>query len=329
MLTPKITQALKRTGKVLAVTFLISGVALMIASALVVTNSKSYVGAQTTTTVPASTNDVPTTQTLTTVTSSQPTKTLVPLNLSSGRVIQLFGVVDEDTARYVVSRLGELNQQSNRPITLIINSPGGSVIDGALIVDAIESSPAKVNTLCVQLCASMAAFIHQYGEKRMVLSHSILMFHPASGGAEDDIDRMVSLLTTIQRLVGKMELNTARRVGLSFTEFKRRSATQIWIDGEDAVNTKFADQLVYVTGNDASRLFAEPLLTDKIKKTRFVGEYSFKNLVVTLLGATLNYLKSTEKNDLSTVLRRDFGDYPSNNDASNSHPLYKNYHIRW
>jgi ATP-dependent Clp protease protease subunit len=190
------------------------------------------------------------------------------LTLDTSRVVKLVGVVDSYTAKNVIKKLGDLNEESLKPITLVINSPGGSVIDGAGIIGAIEASRAPVNTVCIKLCASMGAFIHQYGAKREVFSHALLMFHPAYGGAVDDIDRMSALISTIKRYVNKMEVNVAKRAKLSFEEYKSRSGINIWIDGEDAVKAGFADEVVFYKGTSISALFedAEKEYEDSAKR---------------------------------------------------------------
>ena len=89
---------------------------------------------------------------------------------------------------------------SPEPMYVFIDSPGGSVLSGAQIISAIQAAKGPVNTLCVGICASMAAMIHQFGTNRLVLDRSFLMFHPASGGAEGEVDKMYSRLTTIRQL---------------------------------------------------------------------------------------------------------------------------------
>src|SRR2546426_243109 len=46
------------------------------------------------------------------------------------RDVYLIGDIEKDTARATIERLRELAGDSNRPITLYINSAGGNVTDG-------------------------------------------------------------------------------------------------------------------------------------------------------------------------------------------------------
>ena len=161
------------------------------------------------------------------------------LDLNS-RIVYIYGEINESTAPIAAQEILKLTS-SAEPIYILINSPGGSVLDGAMIISAIEAAKGPVNTICIELCASMAAMIHQYGTNRLVLNRSFLMFHPASGGVEGEVDKSFSRLSSMRRFIGKMEENVALRSKLSYDDYKRKSGVELWLDAEDALNNKFAD----------------------------------------------------------------------------------------
>jgi len=136
--------------------------------------------------------------------------------------------------------------KSEKDLYLLIDSPGGSVLDGSLVVSAMEASPAKVHTVCMGLCASMAFIIHQYGATRLAVDRSMLMAHPAAGGVRGSLEEMQSQLGTIIRYVDKADAYIAKRSGISFLEFKTQIVSQKWIDAEDAKEYHFVDELVDV-----------------------------------------------------------------------------------
>lgn len=140
----------------------------------------------------------------------------------------------------------EINLRSNNsePTLVLINSPGGSVLDGALIVSAIEASKTPVYTICVQFCASMAAIIEGYGDKRYMVDRSILMHHQAAGGVNGTIGQMHSRLNTLTRYVYKMDSGVAAKAGMTLDAFLQMQVNEVWIDAEDAVNMKLSDGLV-------------------------------------------------------------------------------------
>src|SRR5436190_19041958 len=54
------------------------------------------------------------------------------------RDVYLIGDIEKDTARAVIERIRELANDSERPITLYINSAGGNVTDGLAIHDSVR-----------------------------------------------------------------------------------------------------------------------------------------------------------------------------------------------
>lgn len=180
---------------------------------------------------------------------------LKELNLSGSRQVYITGVIEENAS--LIARQILTLGKSSEPINVIINSPGGSVVDGASIISAIEAVRGPVNTVCVQLCASMAAMIHSYGTNRLMVNRSLIMFHPASGMVMGEVDKMYSRLGTLKRYVSKMELNAAKRAHMGYDEYKFRSGVEMWLDAEDAVNSGFADQVVFVRGLDSEKLYLD------------------------------------------------------------------------
>lgn len=184
------------------------------------------------------------------------------------RLVYIYGEIRGDNSPAIVQQLLTLGS-SVEPIYILINSPGGSVLAGATIISAIQASKAPVNTVCVELCASMAAMIHQYGTNRLVINRSILMFHPASGGGSDgEVDKQFAELNFFKRFIGKMEENAANRAKISYKEYKYLSGTELWLDSEDALNSNFADKIVYVNGSDVKKLNPPgEIFVNKIKRS--------------------------------------------------------------
>lgn len=190
------------------------------------------------------------------------------LSLPGNRFVYVTGVIGEANSTEIAKQILLLGRTSE-PITLIINSPGGSVLDGAQIISAMEAARGPVNTLCVSLCASMAAMIHQYGTHRLMINRSILMFHPAAGGMEGTLEQQNSRLTLFKSFIGKMEQNVAKRAGVSFAEYKLRSNVELWLDAEDSLAQHYADQIVFVRGADANKIY--PNRFDDVQVNRKVN----------------------------------------------------------
>lgn len=86
-----------------------------------------------------------------------------------------------DDVAYKILRYNWLDKgieaAQRKPIVLFINSPGGSVIDGFGLIDAIRESETPVYTVNMAECASMGLFVFLAGVKRFAMPHSTFLMH--------------------------------------------------------------------------------------------------------------------------------------------------------
>jgi len=106
--------------------------------------------------------------------------------LLQDRILILGGQVNDEMANVLIAQLLYLaNKDSEKDITIYINSPGGSVSAGLAIYDTMQFVPCDVNTVCFGMAASMGAFLLGAGTKgkRKALPNSRIMIHQPLGGA--------------------------------------------------------------------------------------------------------------------------------------------------
>lgn len=103
--------------------------------------------------------------------------------LLKDRVILYNGPIDKSVIERIVLPLNRLGR-SSKPIKLFINSPGGSVEDGQMVVDAILTCKAKVTTVALGQAMSAAFDIFLAGDRRIVYPNTILMMHSGSSRFE-------------------------------------------------------------------------------------------------------------------------------------------------
>lgn len=105
--------------------------------------------------------------------------------LLKDRVVMLDTVVDDHSASIIVAQLLFLeSENSEKDISLFINSPGGSVTSGLAIYDTMQFIKPNVATYVVGQAASMGSFLAMAGAKgkRFVLPESRTMIHRVSSG---------------------------------------------------------------------------------------------------------------------------------------------------
>lgn len=101
------------------------------------------------------------------------------------RTVFLYGEINAATAYDVGCRLKYLDYiDSEKTITIEINSPGGEVSSGLAIIDTINCIESPVKIVVCGMAASMAALIAASGTKgmRYALPHSTIMIHQPLGG---------------------------------------------------------------------------------------------------------------------------------------------------
>lgn len=105
--------------------------------------------------------------------------------LLKDRIIFIGEEIDEHLASLVVAQLLFLEaEESDKDISIYINSPGGSVSAGMAIYDTMQFIRPEVSTICVGMAASMAAFLLGAGAKgkRLALPNAEIMIHQPLGG---------------------------------------------------------------------------------------------------------------------------------------------------
>ena len=107
--------------------------------------------------------------------------------LLSERIIFLGSQVDDDIANRLCAQILLLAaEDSNKDISLYINSPGGSIYSGLAIYDTMQFVKPDIATMCVGVAMSMGSLLLAAGAKgkRACLPNSRILIHQPSAGFE-------------------------------------------------------------------------------------------------------------------------------------------------
>ncbi len=107
--------------------------------------------------------------------------------LLKDRIVFVGGEIDDSMANAIVAQLLFLQaQDSEKEVSMYINSPGGSVTAGLAILDTMKMVKCPVATYCVGQASSMGAILLASGDKgrRYALPHARIMVHQPWGGAQ-------------------------------------------------------------------------------------------------------------------------------------------------
>ncbi len=165
--------------------------------------------------------------------------------LLKDRIILLVGEIDDNLSSLIISELLFLDSQDNGDISLYINSPGGSITAGLAIYDTIHYIKSKVNTICVGMAMSMAAFLlASTSGKRYALPHSEIMIHQPHGGMQGvitDID-----IQTKRLLKTKAQMNSllAMHTNHTIDEITNDTERDFYMDSKEALNYGIIDEII-------------------------------------------------------------------------------------
>ena len=168
--------------------------------------------------------------------------------LLSDRIIVLSDQVNDTTASLVVAQLLFLeSQDSEKDISLYINSPGGSVTAGLAIYDTMNYIKCDVSTICVGLAASMGAFLLSSGAKgkRIALPNAEIMIHQPSAGTQGKVTDMESDVEHFLRIKQRLNKILAENTGKTPEQVKLDSERDHWMTADEAQAYGLVDKVIY------------------------------------------------------------------------------------
>ena len=167
--------------------------------------------------------------------------------LLNDRIIMLCDEVNDTTASLVVAQLLYLEgQDSEKDISLYINSPGGSVTAGLAIYDTIKYIKCDVSTICVGMAASMGAFLLSAGTKgkRLALPNSTIMIHQPSGGAQGQATDMRIHTEWILDVKKKLNQMLAEATGQPLEVIERDTERDNFMTAQQALEYGLIDKII-------------------------------------------------------------------------------------
>ena len=166
--------------------------------------------------------------------------------LLKDRIIILNGEINDNTSNSIVAQLLYLDSLNNSDINLYINSPGGSITAGMAIYDTMNFIKSDVSTICIGICASMAAFLLSSGTKgkRYILPNSEVMIHQPIGGAQGQATEIKIAAERILKLKKKINKILSINTNQDIKKIERDTERDYFLDSKDALNYGLIDKIL-------------------------------------------------------------------------------------
>ena len=139
--------------------------------------------------------------------------------------------------------LADLAKLDGQHLHLRINSPGGSVVEGTAIYNALRRHKGGLTVHIDALAASMASVIAMAGAPVYIADNALLMIHnpwTVSMGDSDQLRREAALL---DKLKDSLRNAYVRKTGMEADRIAQMMDEETWLDAVEAVALGFADAI--------------------------------------------------------------------------------------
>ncbi len=181
------------------------------------------------------------------------------------RVIMVAGEVNTQMAYNVIAQLKKLELlDQDAPIKMLINSPGGSVIDGMAILDVMRQVKCKIETIGNGMQASMGSILLAGGDTRSMTKNSMLLVHQIMGGAKGGTQHSDFEISGafMAQLHEKLKSVYVEFTGLNHKFWDIVGERDSWLTAEQAFRIGYISGVVE-PGKEGGRYAADAVRADK------------------------------------------------------------------
>ena len=162
------------------------------------------------------------------------------------RTVLLFGEVSDRSAADIARRLIALDAESDKPIDMLVSSPGGHLESGDAIHDIIRFIGAPVNMIGTGWVGSAATHLYLAvpKERRFCLPNTRFLIHQPSGGAGGPASDIAIHAQEIIKARERVARNIARETGRSIESVQQDIERDRWLSAEEAIDYGLVGRII-------------------------------------------------------------------------------------
>ncbi|MBR6984322.1 MAG: ATP-dependent Clp protease proteolytic subunit [Ruminococcus sp.] len=172
----------------------------------------------------------------------------IDTRLLAQRIIFVEGDINHEMADlFLKQTLLLCKEDANKPIDVIINSPGGEISAGLLMYDCIQSSKAPMRMYCAGKAYSMAAILFASGNNgRFMFPHSELLLHEPRLGGEigGNVSSIQSVSESLMNIRNKVNGILAEHTGKTVKQIEKATAYDHFFSPEESISFGLADEII-------------------------------------------------------------------------------------
>ena len=162
------------------------------------------------------------------------------------RIMLFCTELDYYTACVIQAQLLYLDSvDSDKDISIYLNTPGGSVYAGLGIYDTMQFVKSRVATICTGMAASMGAVLLVAGEKgmRAALPHSRVMIHQPMGGIQGQASDIEITAKEILKLKDELYQIISDHSGQTMEKIRQDADRDYWMTAVEAQEYGMIDKV--------------------------------------------------------------------------------------
>lgn len=164
------------------------------------------------------------------------------------RIYNFFGAIDRVKAADCLETMAYWSRRDpGCEITIVWNSPGGSVIDGLALYDellALRESGHIITTVARGMAASMGAILLQAGDRRVIGRNAHMLIHEITTGVVGSFGELLDEVEFTKQLQNKLLDILAERSTLSKQKIRNRwERRDWWLGADEVLKNGFADEI--------------------------------------------------------------------------------------
>lgn len=163
------------------------------------------------------------------------------------RIVFLGSGIDDYVANLITAQLLFLDgEDSEKDISMYINSPGGVITAGMAIYDTMQYVKSPISTICIGQAASMAAVLLAAGQKgkRFSLPNSRILIHQPLGGAQGQATDIDIQAKEILRMRENLNNVLVKHTGQPLAKIVKDTDRDYFMSAQEAKDYGLVDELV-------------------------------------------------------------------------------------
>lgn len=162
----------------------------------------------------------------------------------TNRLIELSSGINMGSIKDAQKKLLKYDQESNEPIWIRINSPGGSVDAGLILIDTMHAVKSPTYCIVESKAYSMGAIILTFCDKRYGYPHATFMLHEASYGTVGDDLSNRSKMDFLTTYLDRVHVEIAGRLNMDVKAYRAKIRDAWWLLADEAKKVGLIHEII-------------------------------------------------------------------------------------